>query len=452
MITQPKKRKINSTLAAVIMISIGAHVAALIALGSWVIVRYIVPDDAKFEEATEVQEEAPPPDVKVEVKPQPQVQDNLADLRMKQVGDIAVDPVDIDLPSRGDSFTVRGGIGSLGGITLGGDMRRNIGINMERGKIFDMSTRAERILIVMDASKHMVIDDKGGLESYPIVKQEVVDLVGSLPQGTLFNVILFEGPWTVNVDLFKPQPVSVNEEVVSALNAWISPINRNARTAGLPDDRHEDPRLTTFSNSKIQDDINRSNTGAFLTQLVLEQKVDEIFIVTHNAPLWTNVRREYTSEEDAEWARIQSEPDYQAQLKKYQAEEERVRRLIRQKKRRNQVLVGSVEDQAEALGIDFNVDHPGYRQNFQPNSYGPRQMEGYWREFMDSKFRNSGAEAPPVNLIILRAENDTVTDRHRRQIDEFVSYFNGDYRVLEGVSAIKRASSSDGADQTAATN
>ena len=107
--------------------------------------------------------------------------------------------------------------------------------------VFGLKTRAERVLFVVDASRMMVTDSKGGLKSmvtdakgglggYKFIKDEITDMVGNLSAGTLFNVILADGFIT---KFMKPQLVPAGQKVHQELIQWIAPINSNARNAGL---------------------------------------------------------------------------------------------------------------------------------------------------------------------------------------------------------------------------
>jgi len=121
MIAPQKKRKMNPMLLKVLLISGGAHAVALFILGSITVYKYIIPDEAQFEEPDAIVEEQPPPEVKIEIKPQPPKQQAMQSLRMKQVGNIAVSAVDVNLHNMQESFTVSAGMGGFGsGSLLGG--------------------------------------------------------------------------------------------------------------------------------------------------------------------------------------------------------------------------------------------------------------------------------------------------------------------------------------------
>ena len=232
MLSQQKKRKMNPMLLNVLLISGGVHAIALFILGSITVYKYIIPDDAQFEEPPAVEEEVPPPDVKVEIKPQaPPQQKAMQGLRMKQVGNISVSAVDVNLPNMQDSFSVSAGIGNIGGSgALLGGTRGSIGIGMSDVSVFGLKTRAERILFVIDANRQMVTDKKGGLNSYRVIKDEITDMVGSLSAGTLFNVVMQDRR---KLMMFKPQLVPAGSEIHSELVQWIGKINTDAQNPGL---------------------------------------------------------------------------------------------------------------------------------------------------------------------------------------------------------------------------
>jgi flagellar basal body-associated protein FliL len=70
MLPATKKKKMNPLLMKVIIISVLAHLMAGFILGSYIVVKAVLPSEAQFEEPPAVVEEEPPPPVKVQIKPQ----------------------------------------------------------------------------------------------------------------------------------------------------------------------------------------------------------------------------------------------------------------------------------------------------------------------------------------------------------------------------------------------
>lgn len=113
----------------------------------------------------------------------------------------------------------------MDGGSLFGGTRGNIGMGLSDVSVFGLKSRAERILFVIDANRHMVTDQKGGLNSYKIIKDGITDMVGNLSAGTLFNVMLQDRK---KMMMFKPQLVFAGSEVHQQHIQWINPINANA--------------------------------------------------------------------------------------------------------------------------------------------------------------------------------------------------------------------------------
>ena len=454
MITHQKKRKINPMLLNVLLISVGVHVVALFILGSITVYKYIIPDEAQFEEPSPVAEEQPPPEVKIEIKQQPPKQQAMQSLRMKQVGNIAVSAVDVNLPNMQESFTVSAGMGGFGSGSLLGGTRGTLGIGMSDISVFGLKTRAERILFVIDANSQMLTDAKGGLKSYKIIKDEITDMVGNLSAGTLFNVMMADRR---NSKFFKKQLVPAGQEVHQQLIQWITPINANARNAGLVEGasvRRE--RLDTLSKDATHEDIlwanQPGNDTAFMTQLAVEQDVDAIFFIAGYHRGFERVRRRLTEKEEADWIRFSTSRKYQDQLAMHQKEvpimqnriNYKMKKINEERKAKGQparVLNsrwGIYSDYRE-LGLEWETEHPGWRPDYFLES---REIEKYFKKVVDILYTNKGSEKPSVNVILFLAGDEEMRKEWEDQLDDYTDFFRGKYRIIRGLAEISNASSS----------
>ena len=454
MITHQKKRKINPMLLNVLLISVGVHVVALFILGSITVYKYIIPDEAQFEEPSPVAEEQPPPQVKIEIKQQPPKQQAMQSLRMKQVGNIAVSAVDVNLPNMQESFTVSAGMGGFGSGSLLGGTRGTLGIGMSDISVFGLKTRAERILFVIDANSQMLTDTKGGLKSYKIIKDEITDMVGNLSAGTLFNVMMADRR---NSKFFKKQLVPAGQEVHQQLIQWITPINANARNAGLVEGasvRRE--RLETLSKDATHEDIlwanQPGNDTAFMTQLAVEQDVDAIFFIAGYHRGFERVRRRLTEQEEADWIRFSTSRKYQDQLAMHQKEvpimqnriNYKMKKINEERKAKGQparVLNsrwGIYSDYRE-LGLEWETEHPGWRPDYFLES---REIEKYFKKVVDILYTNKGSEKPSVNVILFLAGDEEMRKEWEDQLDDYTDFFRGKYRIIRGLAEISNASSS----------
>jgi hypothetical protein len=455
MISAPKKRKLNPMLLNVLLISGGIHALALFVLGGITIYKYIIPDEAQFEEPPAMVEEQPPPDVKVEIKPQaaPQ-QQAMQGLSMKQVGNIAVSAVDVALPSMEQSFTVSAGLGGFGSGALLGGTRGSIGIGMSDVSVFGLKTRAERILFVIDANRHMVTDKKGGLNSYKVIKDEITDMVGNLSAGTLFNVMIVDRRQN---KVFKPQLVPAGQEVHQQLIQWMRPINADANNPGLEGASGATrERLVTLPDDPIPRAFSWSGDGnnenAFITQVALEQDVDAIFMITGYHRGFQRVRRQPTERENADWQRITSTRKYQEQLaehqkevpimqKRIQAEMTKINAERKAKGQPARVLEQryGVYSNARELDIKWETPHPGWQPAY---FYEARELEKYFRDLIDVLYTDKGGVKPSVNVVLFLAGDEEMRKDWEDQLNDYVRFFGGKYRIIRGLDEIKSARSS----------
>ena len=455
MIIPQKKRKINPILLNVLLISGGVHAVALFILGSITVYKYIIPDEAQFEEPSPVVEEQPPPEVKIEIKQQPPKQQAMQSLRMKQVGNIAVSAVDVNLPNMQESFTVSAGMGGFGGGSLLGGTRGTLGIGMSDISVFGLKTRAERILFVIDANRQMLTDAKGGLKSYKIIKDEITDMVGNLSAGTLFNVMMADRR---NSMFFKQQLVPAGQEVHQQLIQWITPINANARNAGLVEGASGvgRERLQTLSEDANHEDIlwanQAGNDTTFMTQLAIEQDVDAIFFIAGYHRGFERVRRRLTDQEEADWIRFSTTRKYQDQLAEHEKEvpimqnriNYKMKKINEERRKKGQpdrVLDsrwGIYSDYRE-LGLEWETEHPGWRPNYFLES---REIEKYFKKVVDILYTNKGSEKPSVNVILFLAGDEEMRKEWEDQLDDYTDFFRGKYRIIRGLDEINEARSS----------
>lgn len=455
MISKPKKRRMNPMLLNVLLISGGLHAIVLFILGSITVYKYIVPDEAQFEEPPAVVEEQPPPEVKIEIKQQAAPQEHsMQSLRMKQVGNIAVSAVDVSLPSMQESFTVSAGIGGFSGGSLLGGTRGNIGIGMSDVSVFGLKTRAERILFVIDADRQMVTDKKGGLNSYRVIKNEITDMVGNLSAGTLFNVMLQDGRQTMQ---FKEGLVAAGDKTHSELIKWIAPINSNAASPGLEGVKGaKQPKLTALPDEELQKALaysrTQGNETAFLTQYALEQNVDAIFFIVGYHRGFEKIRRRPTESENKNWERTINSSKYQKQMAEHQLEVPLMKKRIEKElakqnaERKAKGLPNRVLNQrygiysnARELGLEWKVPRPTGQPAYWVDE---NDVKKYFRKLLDVLYADKGITEPSINVILFLAGDEVYSKDAEKSLKSYVRTFSGKHRIIRGENEIKSARSS----------
>ncbi len=438
----------------VLLISLLVHVAALVIFGSYTLVKFVIPDDAEFEEPPAIEEVEPPKEVKVEIKQQPkpenQPQNNL---KMKPVSNIAIANVDVDLPNMEESFTVSGGLGGSGGSGLLGGTRGSLGIGMSDVSVFGLKTKAERILFVIDTNRQMVTDAKGGLNSYKVIKDEITDMVGNLSAGTLFNVMLFDRRKAM---IFKPQLSAAGSEVHQELIKWMAPINRSANNVGLETVRNASQVNTVKlpeepMHKNLEFSGQRGNETAYLTQVALEQDIDAIFFITGYHQGFERVRRRPTEREDEDWQRTIAKPQYIEQLAEHQLEIPNMKKRVAaamakinaERKAKGQpprVLAQrhGIYSNATELGLEWKTSHPGRQPGY---FIEVKEIEKYFKRLKEVLYTDKNAKDPSLNVVLFLAGDEEFNKQKEDQLKDYTRFFSGKYRVIRGLDEIKSASS-----------
>jgi hypothetical protein len=453
--TSEDRKKINPMLAKVLLISGGLHLAALLVLGSYTLVKYVIPDDTQFEEPPAIKEEAPPVEQKVEIQPQTTpLNQSLQRLNMKQVGNISVASVDVNIPGMEGSFTVSSGLGNFSGGSIMSGSNRSLNIGMSSVNVFGLKTRAEKILFVIDANRQMVTDKKGGLNSYKVIKDEITDMVGNLSSGTLFNVMLQDRR---RILAFKPQIVPAGTEVHSELISWFKNINSSASQVGLEgNSAASKPNITKLlpeTGNVIYDTLDylggNDNEIAFVTQYALEQSVDAIFFISGSHNGFDRIRRPLNEREQADWIKTKNDPKYIEQLKMHEAEkplmQKRIDRAMAEinEDRKKKGLPPRILEQrfgmysnAQELNIEWETKHPGFLPAYRVEK---REVERYFEDIVEVLYVDKGFEPPSINVILFLAGDEELGQRAENNLDDYVDQFNGDYRVIRGSDQIQSA-------------
>ena len=448
------KKKMNPMLVKVIVISVLVHVVGAFIAGVVTIATIVIQDDAQFEEPPSVAEEEPPREVKVVIRPEQAKVPQTQRLRMRPVANIAVANVDVNLPDMAQSFTVSAGLGGVGGGRLLGGTRGSIGMGLSDISVFGLKTRAERILFVIDTSRRMVTDEKGGLDSYRVIKDEISDMVGNLSAGTLFNVMLTD---IRRIKLFKPQLVPSGNEVHQELTKWISTVNNNAGSLGLEGISGSImPLLKALPESEMQAAVswnNGHNHTAFMTQLVIEQSADAIFMITGEHRGFGQVVSPPGEAQLIAWEEFRSSPAYkEKEAAFYQEEPEMKKRVANELAKINKARASrgepprvlardsnDVRGTANELGLNWKNPHPGGGPGH--TSTNPRDVEKHFTDVIEKLYISKGQQPPSLNVILFLAGDEVYEKSWEEELKSYVRFFKGRSRIIRGKNEIMSARS-----------
>ena len=450
MIQKPgKKNKINPLLMKVIVVSIALHVIGAVIAGSITFINYIK-NDTQFEEPPPEQVEEPPAEVSVDIIPEQPKQPFEQKLTMPSASSISIDKLDLSLPDIEQSFTVSAAIGGSGSSLLG-NAGGSIGLGLSSVDIFGLKSKAERFLVLIDANRRMVADDKGGLNSYQIIKDEVANVVENFLPGTLFNVILFDRD---KVLYFNPKLIPASTETSRELVDWIAPINASPTSIGLEGNRQAVPiKLNILPKDPVHQVLLNiqwdGNQVGLVTQLALEQNADAIFLLTGYHRGFEELRRPMNEAESEKWKREVNSSTYQNKLNKHVEEipemtgriREKLAEINEQRARRGQpprILKdpSNIYKSAEELDLDWKNKHPGDAPSF---VIEPKEIEDYFEKVIKESY--GSLIEPSVNVILFLAGDEEFSDDWKKQLNKYVRFFNGDKRIVRGADEISDAAS-----------
>ena len=119
---------------------------------------------------------------------------------------------------------------SLGQDTGFGDYGNDSG-GFENGfklTLFGVESQSEKIFIILDAQKRILVDSMGGIPGYRNMKNQVYKTIEEIPGGVLFNAIIYDHK---NLNVFSDKMLRATDENKSKIKKWLEPINKSSPTA-----------------------------------------------------------------------------------------------------------------------------------------------------------------------------------------------------------------------------
>ncbi|MBL7077635.1 MAG: hypothetical protein ISS31_09190 [Kiritimatiellae bacterium] len=266
-------------LAYVFLGSLLAHVIGLIAFGGWTVMR------SKQEEATVFR--TPPPvrtyeprklEHKVKVQnrqrssSRPAVLPRLVANAPSRVSlpEIKADPKLINTTFQPKFKAVSGkGLGAGLGTGYG---THGFGTGMQTYDFFGIRARGEKVAVLVDVSVSMVEPERGGVAGYMAVKQRLGQVVDSLPDTCLFNVIVFADA----AESLEPKLVLANESNRAGAKRFLSPFNKAGNWGLSSGNVRQDPAGVKAAGGTTRLDL--ALTAA------LQMQADTILVISDGIP------------------------------------------------------------------------------------------------------------------------------------------------------------------------
>jgi hypothetical protein len=127
------------------------------------------------------------------------------------------------------------------------------------------------MVFVINASKLMMEDRKGGYTTYKFVKDRIAQMISGMNAATLFNVVIYNEKSEVAV--FSPRLIPASQEAKKQLMGWLDPINKDPAKVGQIPANYKPPGVYE---SEISGD---ARNWLKALQAAMEQGADNIFVL-----------------------------------------------------------------------------------------------------------------------------------------------------------------------------
>lgn len=416
-------RRSRSPWVLVLALSLALHVIGGLVLATIKIVEYVRPPEAQFE--------APPPPeridplkleyaVQLRQRQQDSARPEVRWITVNPVSEINPPPLDLVVPSVAASGVSLAGAGRGQGGGLGtGFGGTAINLAASQVNFFGIRSRAERVLLVVDYSRYMVEDQKGGIPAFRLVKEELDRMVRGLAPGTLFNVAFVEFE---NLGLFKPALVPALDEHKDELGVWLARLQppAGARRGGGQAPvvlRQEIPPLGT-----------KTRHWARAVQAGVEMGVDAIFLIT---PRWHFFPRELTPEEEERWRRDNRFGP--AEEEAWREAEGRARAWLEQENAARRAQ-GRPPRVVNWIGQIVREREPNLRRPPPPNFEADEVLDYIRRTLRTATV--DGGRSPSVHVVLFLGRNERRAS-DVQQFENLVRLGRGRLQVLQGLDELR---------------
>lgn len=417
-----KRRKINLPLIEVIGVSLIVHLIVIIGLGSYTIYTALVPDEPEME--------APPPPERIEpqklqqqVRLQQQQKKSsrpVQKITVTNISSINLPDLSVSMPTVDTKVAVGGNYGA-GRV---GDDFGSGGIDFSKSAVdfFGIKSTGERVMFIVDASRYMLEDQKGGLPAYNIIKDEISGMVGKLSSGTLFNVMFYDGS---TVQIYSDKLLPATRQNKELFKEWIKPINKDFASVGK-----------LKSNISIQNKtLEPLKAGATqwlkAVQIAMEQGSDSINILVAG---WQHHGRSMTAEEREKYYKEQGWDDKKKVI--WDAAVVRAREWLKNENEKRK-KAGQPERVVQWIGtvvreLEPKVAHPP------SDVYSEEEIDKFLHNLEREYYTSQDRSDPPVNVVLfLGANEDAKNNSNAKRFQELAKNHHGKFRVLQGLQALK---------------
>lgn len=303
------------------------------------------------------------------------------------------------------------------------------GMSFDKGKeatsdvnFFGIRSSGSRMVFIIEASRYMLTDRKGGIPAYNKVKDEIAQMLAGLNRQTAFNLIIYDGK---KIATFQDELVAATPSNIRQAIEWFAPINKDFEKIGLRDGYSSQPIQSGIDPIPVDDLVHYIKAS----QRALEMDVNTIFLLSNG---WGWHRKTMEQREYEKWMRKQKwgekeEAEWALNVKKARdwLNKENAARLKKNIPRR--VVTSLNEIVSEIL--------PGVRHKPGP-SYSMEEVEDQMKNAVSAYYRAKKKPRPKFNVVWFVGEDENPSASIEAHLEQQTKRNRGKLKVLKGMAGL----------------
>ena len=458
---RPKKEKRGLLYQVFIVVAI-VQVVLLITMGSVIVTQSIITEEKKFDAPPTIEKvDQARKETRVRVQQQQKKTQKLTRrISITNPQNTNLPQVNITLPP---TMSMGAGISAISNI----DMTSKFNIVTTTVNIGGIKSKTEKVLICIDTGKYLMTDERGGLDTYKAIREDIKKLINNLPPTVLFNLMAYSTEYGTSINMFQPSLVAATSANKKMACDFVEPLNASLSRLG-PGGNNYKLKYPFLPQPPDSNHYSQYASNIYrIYQAALEQGADTIYILTtswtdperikkpwNNAQTQRYVRDMARYSENVERQRRQAGWNDQKQIE-YEREDMIARRDGIKKARD---WIKAENDRRAKKGQPLytgNVNKAMYDNKFyvRPKevppsigvkapevkfeSYGRSGILKYYDKLFKEVYRDKQMKPPTLNMIVFRGKNENLTPAENRVIKQFTSSNNGGRsRVLRGLKPV----------------
>ncbi len=458
---RPKKEKRGLLYQVFIIVAI-IQVVLLITMGSVIVTQSIITEEKKFDAPPTIEKvDQARKETRVRVQQQQKKTQKLTRrISITNPQNTNLPQVNITLPP---TMSMGAGISAISNI----DMTSKFNIVTTTVDIGGIKSKTEKVLICIDTGKYLMTDERGGLDTYKAIREDIKKLINNLPPTVLFNLMAYSTEYGTSINMFQPSLVAATSANKKMACDFVEPLNASLSRLG-PGGNNYKLKYPFLPQPPDSNHYSQYASNIYrIYQAALEQGADTIYILTtswtdperikkpwNNAQTQRYIRDMARYSENVERQRRQAGWNDQKQIE-YEREDMIARRDGIKKARD---WIKAENDRRAKKGQPLytgNVDKAMYDNKFyvRPKevppsigvkapevkfeSYGRSGILKYYDKLFKEVYRDKQMKPPTLNMIVFRGKNENLTPAENRVIKQFTSSNNGGRsRVLRGLKPV----------------